>query len=131
MRLNINYITFAYLVAYMLAGFYSAWIPMELVLASSKNLLFYSFFLLPLVVACIGMLIHMRGKSAILFLWVCSIFWFVISAAEVFEVNKIIPNTIFIVLMLVISISCLVYLSVRKNYVNQQIKRKDSREQNT
>ena len=104
-----------FLLVYISSGIYMVWPPWNSFFLTTGNLLFYGYIAFPLIVSIFGALELFRGKNINVYMWVCSVYWFVIAFSEIFiEDDKILPSAIFMVSMFVISSLCIVFLIMLK-----------------
>lgn len=101
-----------FLIIYIIAGLCMAYLPDSTVFPIFKNIPFYSYLLISFILGCMGLFAYFLKKSPNLFLWICSIYWLLYSGGELLEINKILPNRILILTMLVVSIACMFFLYV-------------------
>jgi hypothetical protein len=75
-----------------------------------KIILFFIYFSAPLMIISVGLIKYYKKKKTSIYFWLCSIYWFIICFSEVIEKDIMVPNKIFIITMLIVSILCMLFL---------------------
>ena len=116
------------LTIYFLAGIYFSLVAVILILAVNLRtlqqgdvgfILFCLYLFFPLIVSSIGILVSFKRRDATVYLWLCSIFWLITSLGEVIEKGRMRPNALFIISMLIVSLSCIVFLTIQNKIIKK------------
>lgn len=85
----------------------------------TEFILFHGIFFVPLLTSSIGVLVSIKRRDATVYLWLCSIYWLIISLGEIIEGGKIRPNAVFIISMLLVSLSCIIFLTIQNKIIKK------------
>jgi hypothetical protein len=117
-----------FLTIYFLAGMYFGLVATILILAVNLRALQQSdlgdilgclYLFVPLIVSSIGILVSFKRRDTTVYLWLCSIFWLITFLGEIIKGHMRLPYTLFIISMLVVSLSCIIFLTIQNKIIKK------------
>ena len=117
-------LSLSYLSIYLASGIYYAWLfkilieseidEIFILKADIESIFLYIFFILPLLISVFGIFSFFKNRKHEIHILLCSIFWVYVSSVEILKEGSMVPNNIFIIFMLTISILYIPFFIFKK-----------------
>ena len=113
-----------FLAIYLLTGIYLGLAGIMLMRIFHPNnftefISFYGILFIPLLISGSGAFVSIKGKDIAVYLWLCNIFWLVISLNQILRGDGMQPSALFIISMLIVSLFCIVFLTIQNKIIKK------------